>query len=160
MNRLLFNRSCVLSGSLLRRSYSVKPLTLPLQNIATKPSQVVYKSVQYQLAIQFLKQFGHRNASYAPINIDVTNLTKDVIIFKHNNPRYFKLMNIFGIVQFFFWIICAEFQLSNLRDIPVNKESPEFKDLPAYLKVNWGENKFKFGIATASFLFGKCNGCI
>lgn len=31
------------------------------------------------------------------------NLAKDVIVFKYDNPRFFKMMNIFAISQFFFW---------------------------------------------------------
>jgi TMEM70/TMEM186/TMEM223 protein family len=30
-------------------------------------------------------------------------LAKDVIVFKYENPRFFKLMNIFTISQLFFW---------------------------------------------------------
>lgn len=30
-------------------------------------------------------------------------LSKDVIVYKYDNPRFFKLMNIFAISQFIFW---------------------------------------------------------
>lgn len=32
-----------------------------------------------------------------------SNLAKDVIVFKYENPRFFKMMNFFAISQLFFW---------------------------------------------------------
>lgn len=154
MNRLLFNRSGVISTSLFR-NYSVKPLAPPLKNILKDSSKIVYKPILYPFSSNVLKQFSRKNASYAPINIDPSTLTKDVIVFKYNNPTYFKLMNIFGFVQFFFWVICAEFTLSNLKNVPVNEGAPNFKDFPLYLKVNLGENKYKYGLSLVCFLTGK-----
>ncbi|XP_031622193.1 transmembrane protein 223 [Contarinia nasturtii] len=157
MNRLLFNRS-VLNTSLPIRNYSVKslttPLAPPLRNITKDPSQFVYKPIVYQLSTNCLKQFYRKNSSYAPINIDTSNLAKDVIIFKYNNPKYFKLMNFFGFIQFFFFLIASEFILSTLRQTPVNEKDPDFDAKPFYLKVNLGENKYKYGISFASFIFG------
>lgn len=153
MNRILFNRS-VLSSSLAIRNYSVKITTFPLKTLVKEPAKVVYKPIVYQFSTNGLKLFCRNHYSQAPINIDVSNLTKDVIVYKYNNPRYFKIMNIFGIAQFFFWLICAEFTLSNLKNTPINTEAPKFEDLPIYLRVNLGENKYKYGLGTACFLFG------
>ena len=36
-----------------------------------------------------------------------TNVVKDVVLFKYENPRQFKLLNIFAIVQFGFWSYLA-----------------------------------------------------
>lgn len=157
MNRLLFNKN-VLTSNFLVRNYSVKPLTLAqssLRNIAKEPTRMVYKPIVLTFSNNCLKTFCRRNASYAPLNIDTSNLAKDVIVFKHNNPKYFKIMNIFGIAQFFFWLICAEFTLSNLRNTPVNEGAPNFADLPFYLRVNLGENKYKYGLALGCFSFGE-----
>lgn len=157
MNRLLFNRSYALPTSLVR-NYSVKPLApSPLKNLVKDPSKIVYKPILHQFSTNVLKQFYRANASYAPINIDAANLTKDVIVYKYNNPKYFKLMNIFGIAQFFFWVLCSEFMLSNLRYTPVNADDPNIQDLPFYLKINLGENKYKYGLSFGSFLLGKIN---
>ncbi|XP_055311514.1 transmembrane protein 223 [Sitodiplosis mosellana] len=152
MNRLLFNRS-ILNSSFLVRNYTVKPLTPPLRNIVKEPSRLIYKPIVYTFSTNGLKQFCRSNGSYAPLNID-TNLAKDVIVFKYNNPRYFKMMNIFGLAQFFFWLICSEFTLSNLRNTPINEGAPNFADLPLYLRVNLGENKYKYGLAIGCFMFG------
>lgn len=32
-----------------------------------------------------------------------STLAKDIIVYKYENPRFFKLMNIFAISQFLFW---------------------------------------------------------
>lgn len=157
MNRLLFNRSN-LNGSFLVRNYTVKPLMLPLRsNIVKVPDRVVYKPIVYTFSTNALKQIYRSNSSYAhaPINIDTSTLAKDVIVFKYNNPKYFKLMNIFGLAQFFFWLICSEFTLSNLRYTPVNEGAPNFADLPLYLRINLGENKYKYGLAFGCFSFGE-----
>lgn len=157
MNRLLFNRSH-LNGSFLVRNYTVKPLTPQLRsNFVKVPDRVVYKPIVYKFSTNGLKQFYRSYASYAnaPINIDTSTLAKDVIVFKYNNPKYFKMMNIFGIAQFFFWLICSEFTLSNLRYTPINEGAPNFADLPLYLRINLGENKYKYGLAIGCFTFGK-----
>lgn len=158
MNRLLFNRS-VVNGSFLARNYALKPLipspSTSLMNIVKGPSRVIYKPIIYTFSTNCLKNICRSNSSYAPINIDTSNLAKDVIVFKYDNPRYFKMMNIFGIAQFFFWLICSEFTLSNLRYAPVNEDAPNFNDFPLYLRVNLGENKYKYGLAIGCFSFGK-----
>lgn len=157
MNRLLFNRSTLNSSFLSIRNYTVKPLAPllpPLRNIVKNPPRLVYKPIVYTFSTNYLKQFCRSNATNAPLNIDTSNLAKDVIVFKYDNPKYFKMMNIFAVAQFFFWLICSEFTLSNLRNTPVNEGDPNFDDLPFYLKVNLGENKYKYGIALASFSFG------
>lgn len=155
MNRLLFSRS-VLNSNCLVRNYSVKSVIPPLATIVKAPPKIVYKPIVYQISTNGLKLFSRHNSSYAPINIDVSNLTKDVIVFKYENPKHFKLMNIFGIAQFFFWLICSEFTLSNLRNTPIDTDDPNLEAQPFYFRVNLGENKYKYGLAIACFTFGMC----
>lgn len=38
-----------------------------------------------------------------PIQGPGQSLAKDIIVFKYDNPRFFKMMNFFAISQFFFW---------------------------------------------------------
>lgn len=156
MNRLIFNRS-VLNTNILLRNYTVKSTSLapPLRNIVKEPTHFVYKSVFCQLSADCFKQFYRKNSTYAPININTKNLTKDVIVFKYENPKYFKMMNFFGIIQFFFFLIASEFTLSTLRPTPIDENDPEFENKPFYFRVNLGENKYKYGISFASFMFGK-----
>lgn len=163
MNRILSNKYYSMSASLFR-NYSIKSIAAPsFRNciVAKAPAQptqaIVCKPILYQLLTSnaFRQLQCKSYASYAPINIDARNLTKDVIVYKYNNAKFFKLMNIFAIVQFFFWLICSEFTLSTLRDTPIDETDPDISSKSIIYRVNLGENKYKFGIATATFFLGK-----
>lgn len=161
MNRILSNKNYVTSATLLR-NYSIKSIATPsfrsftVAKTPCSPKYVVCKPILYQLlSSDLFRQFQRKYSSYAPINIDARSLTKDVIVYKYENARFYKLMNIFAIVQFFFWLICSEFTLSTLRDTPIDETDPNFGTKPIYYRVNLGENKYKYGIATASFCLGK-----
>lgn len=80
-----------------------------------------------------------------------TNVVKDVILFCYENPRQFKLLNIFAIVQFAFWSYLSVTVHSTLVDIPV-KGDPE--KLPWWRKVNLGEKKYRYGITYMCFGIG------
>lgn len=156
MNRILLSK--YYSTSLFRNN-SIKSIAAPsFRNfiVAKTPSQpintIVCKPIIYQLLSSDLQRKCF--ASYAPINIDARNLTKDVIVYKYNSPQFFKLMNIFAIVQFFFWLICSEFTLSTLRDTPIDDTDPNIGTKSLIYRVNLGENKYKYGIATATFVLG------
>lgn len=85
-----------------------------------------------------------------------TNVTKDVVLYIHNNPRFHKYLNLFAITQFGFWIYLAEFSLSTLRDIPVQKTAePDTNNLPWYRNINLGENKYRRGITTLCIAVGE-----
>lgn len=141
--------------NLILRNYSAKPAISNFNLIAKEPIRFVYKPLACQLTNNCLKQFVRKYSSNAPINSTVQNLTKDVIIFKYDNPRFFKLMNIFGVVQFFFWVIFAESIMTTIKFVPVDRDSPNFKDLPLYMKINFGENKYKWGMTIFSFVVGE-----
>lgn len=153
MSKLLLNRNFLSIGSLIRK-FSLKPIPPPLKCTVKGPPMIVYKPIIYQFSGKILKQINRSNSSYASINIDATKLTKDVIVFKYDNPKHFKIMNIFGIAQFFFWLMCSEFTLSQMRYTPINTGDPNFADLPFYLKINLGENKYKYALAIGSFAVG------
>lgn len=155
MNRLLYNRGSTVTNLILR-NYSAKSTILNFNFVAKEPVRFVYKPLAYQLTNNCLKQFVRKYSSITPINTtNIQNLSKDVIIFKYDNPRFFKLMNIFGLVQFFFWLIFAENVMSNMKFIPVDRESSNYKDLPLYMKINFGENKYKWGLAVFSLVVGE-----
>lgn len=84
-----------------------------------------------------------------------TNVTKDVILFKYENPRFFKLMNIFGISQFCFWNYLAHFSYTTLRDAPVDQSIAEDKNSAWFEKINLGDNKFRNSISVFCFLIGR-----
>lgn len=84
-----------------------------------------------------------------------TNLTKDVMLFKYENPRFFKLMNIFGISQFCFWNYLSHFSYTTLRDAPVDQSSKQDEHKAWFEKINLGDNKFRNSITVFCFLIGR-----
>nr|CAG4642216.1 EOG090X0JX7 [Eurycercus lamellatus] len=83
-----------------------------------------------------------------------TNVSKDVVLYVFENSKFHKYLNIFAITQFGFWLYLAEFSMSTLKDVPINKEQSENKELPWYRKINMGENKFRTGITTLCLMVG------
>ncbi|XP_058464278.1 transmembrane protein 223 [Malaya genurostris] len=81
-----------------------------------------------------------------------TNIAKDVILFKYENPRFFRVLNFFAISQFLFWGYLTHFAYTTLRDAPVPQKDSD--QLAWYEKINLGENKFRNGIAIMCFLIG------
>lgn len=83
-----------------------------------------------------------------------TKVTKDVILFKYENPKYFMYMNIFAVVQYMFWTYLGVFALKNLRDAPVDPSSVD-EETPWFRKINLGENKYKNTLGAVALLVGK-----
>ncbi|XP_056631789.1 transmembrane protein 223 [Diorhabda sublineata] len=76
--------------------------------------------------------------------IDVnTNVVKDVILYKFDNSRYFKLMNLFAFAQFGFWSYLSLTAYTTLRDAPVDQTTGDHW----WEKINLGENKYRNGIS-------------
>lgn len=84
-----------------------------------------------------------------PLDVN-TNVGKDVILFKYDNPRFFKVINIFAACQFLFWSYLSVFSYTTLKDAPVDPN----KDTSWWRKINLGENKYRNGIAILSFIIG------
>ncbi|EAA09462.5 AGAP005148-PB [Anopheles gambiae str. PEST] len=74
------------------------------------------------------------------------------MLFKYENPRFFKVLNIFAVSQFLFWGYLCHFSYTTLKDAPVQEDGKE--DLPWYKRVNLGENKYRNGIAIMCFFIG------
>lgn len=83
-----------------------------------------------------------------------TNVTKDVILFKYENPKFYMYMNIFAVVQYMFWTYLGLFALQNLRDAPVD-ESKITEDTPWFRKINLGQNKYRNTLGAVAILIGK-----
>jgi hypothetical protein len=88
-----------------------------------------------------------------------TNVTKDVVLYAHHNPKFHKLLNIFALTQLGFWLYLAEFSLSTLKDVPVSKQKSESSNsnLPWFRSINLGENKYRRGITTVCVALGRKN---
>lgn len=85
-----------------------------------------------------------------------TNVAKDVILYKYENPKYYMYMNIFAVVQYMFWTYLGLFALQNLRDAPVDR-SKITDETPWYRKINLGENKYRNTLGAVSIIIGKYN---
>uniref|UniRef100_A0A182J6C0 Uncharacterized protein n=1 Tax=Anopheles atroparvus TaxID=41427 RepID=A0A182J6C0_ANOAO len=81
-----------------------------------------------------------------------TKVPKDVMLFKYENPRFFKVLNIFAVSQFLFWGYLCHFSYTTLKDAPVEESGKE--DLPWYKRINLGENKYRNSIAIMCFCIG------
>ncbi|KAF5272740.1 hypothetical protein FQA39_LY07767, partial [Lamprigera yunnana] len=79
-----------------------------------------------------------------------TNVIKDVILYKYENPKFFKTLNIFAFCQFGFWSYLSFFALTTLKDIPAS----ESQDAEWWKKINLGESKFKNSLSIISFVLG------
>lgn len=98
------------------------------------------------------KQLPVRNYCEGAYKVN-TNVIKDVILFKYDNARFFKMLSIFSVCQFGFWAYLSHFAFNHLRDAPVTMEKKS--ELPWWRKFNLGENKYRNTIAIGSFLIGK-----
>lgn len=151
----------VVMNLLVLNSSRAAASTLFFQNVVQKsPSPLsLFKNhrLAYQPAQFAFNVCAKRSYSYpAAININVSHLTKDVIVYKYNNPRYFKLLNIFALVQFVFWTGMAETSFSTLRDTPVDESAEGFKEQPLYKRNNFGSDRFKYGMASVLLFLGEC----
>lgn len=101
---------------------NIKSLTRqPLQKLST----ICFGNAPKPLhcTINHLKPSIRQFATPAPINLNLSALAKDVIVFKYNNPRYFKLLNVFALIQFVFWLGLAEFNLFSFNKNPDHGKS-------------------------------------
>lgn len=92
-----------------------------------------------------------RSFSEKPLDVN-TNVAKDVILFKYDNPRFFKIVNIFAVCQFMFWSYLSVFSFTTLKDAPVDHD--QSKETAWWRKINLGENKYRNTLAIMSFIIG------
>lgn len=114
--------------------------------IATKPA-ILYKPIEASCRL-----FSQRlRTTRAPLNIDGAQITKDVIIYKYENPKYFKFMNVFALAQFAMFSTYSQFSALSLRSTP----APETNESqPWYMKFNMGDASFKYGLSIVCFVLG------
>lgn len=80
------------------------------------------------------------------VSTSSTDLVKDVLIYKYENPKYFKYLNIFACSQFVFWSYMAHFSYSELRDVPVDQATLDDAATSWWRKLNLGEEKYRKGM--------------
>lgn len=149
MNLLVLNGSRAAASTLLFQKLAQKS---PSPSLLFKVERLAYKPIQFAFNASSARK---SYSTVAPINMNASNLTKDVIVYKYNNPRYFKLLNIFALVQFVFWTGMVELQLSTLRDTPVDETAEGFNEQPFYKKKNLGSDRYKYGVSAVLALVGE-----
>lgn len=95
--------------------------------------------------------FTSRSMRAEKFEVD-TKVAKDVILFKFENRRFFKMLNLFAISQFLFWTYLT-YCAASLRNIPIKEDSA---NRPWWQSINLGEKKYKYGLMVLSFVIGKC----
>lgn len=120
----------------------------------------VYKPINYKVSTQLFHT--SKILKYCSKSVPTSNVTsplegsaklvKDVIVYKYENPRFFKYLNIFAISQFLCWNYLAHFSYTSLIDAPVEKTS---EDVSWWRKINLGENKYRNTLTIMCFIIGK-----
>lgn len=69
------------------------------------------------------------------------------------------LLNIYYVASFIFYLsgYIGHWTFTSLRDVEVPEEVKQDKDLPWWRKINLGEDKYRRGIGSFCFFFGKPN---
>lgn len=101
-----------------------------------------------------IKNTSNRSLSTKTLHDVNTNVIKDVILFKYENPKFYMYMNVFAIVQYVFWTYLGIFTFSTLKDAPVDKTKVT-EDTPWFRKINMGENKYRNTLGTLAVVIGK-----
>lgn len=135
----MLNTSRLAASKVLCQGFAQKA---PAPSIVFKSMPLSYKPIQFTCTLYAKRCYS----TVAPININVTNLTKDVIVYKYNNSRHFRYLSIFSIAQFVFLTAMAEFTVNNLRNTPVDEKSEDFSERPFYEKQNLGADRFRYGL--------------
>lgn len=80
-----------------------------------------------------------------------TNVIKDVILYKSDGDRFFKVLNFFGVSQFVFWTYLSMTAYQTLKDIPVNEATANVW----WRRINFGDSKWKNSLTIISFVIGR-----
>lgn len=80
-----------------------------------------------------------------------TTSQKDVVLYKYENTRFFRYLNLFGTSQFVFWMYLSNFA-TTLRDVPAQTTD----DKRWYERLSFlGDNKYRNGMAVLFFFIGR-----
>lgn len=87
--------------------------------------------------------------NYTTLDVN-TKVIKDVILYKYENPRFYRMLNLFAISQFGFWSYLSYTAFTSLKDAPIPKD----KDIPWWRNINLGDNKYKNTLSFVAFGIG------
>ena len=82
-----------------------------------------------------------------------TKVAKDVVLFNYADGKFHKMLNLFAVTQFAFWLYLAQFSFTTLRDVPVKRTENE--DVPWYRNINLGDNKYRNGLSLMCICVGQ-----
>lgn len=101
-----------------------------------------------------IKSESFSSATTRTIHDVNTNVLKDVILYKYENPKFYTYMNIFAVVQYMFWMYLGVFAFSSLKDAPVDRSKVD-ESTPWFRRINLGENKYRNTLGILAFVVGK-----
>lgn len=126
---------------------------LAYTSAAVRNLAVLRVSIQYKNCVNHIKPVSFSTVTTKTIHDVNTNVIKDVILFKYENPKFFRYMNIFAVVQYAFWSYLGAFAFTSLRDAPIDKSKIK-EDTPFYQRINLGENKYKNTLSIIALVVG------
>ncbi|KAL3873100.1 hypothetical protein ACJMK2_036258 [Sinanodonta woodiana] len=109
---------------------------------------------------RFIRVNRSQNASnYASSNKEkyithfqiTNNVPNNVLLYSCNKSKAMILISFFGLTQFFFWSVMAEFAYTKFKDIPAQEND---NSVAWWRKINFGANKFRYSFLFVSVLFG------
>lgn len=80
------------------------------------------------------------------------SVPKDTVLYKYDNSKFIKLINLFALSQFFFWGYLSHFAFTMMKDMPVSEEDKNNPKISWWRKINFGQ--FKTGITIGCFFIG------
>nr|CAG4652340.1 EOG090X0JX7 [Triops cancriformis] len=107
-------------------------------------------------AVNATRQFS---SSSPPWKVD-TSVAKDVLLYRYDNPRFFRMLGFFGLSQFIFWVYLTDFAATYVKGSEnkvVTEDSSSDSNQPTILSRLAGLNIYKFGL---TLLFSSIAGSI
>ena len=98
------------------------------------------------------KQFAAGRSRLA-FEVD-SNVAQDVIVYTYKNDRLYRLLTIFGIVQFFFWLNLAGFCYSDLPKVSARQQSQGVGDDNIWMRIITAMEQYKYRIAVVCLALG------
>ncbi|CAL4186961.1 unnamed protein product, partial [Meganyctiphanes norvegica] len=131
------NAICI--SRLPARTYSSIRLT---SQIYSSIKQNIFKTpvLHIQPVRQCTQVFKHR--IIRPAEESLLNVTKDTLLYKNENSKYLKIMNIFAFSQFFFWSYLSSVAFTEIKSVEVSEEMKKNKDLPWWRKMDMGQYRY------------------
>nr|CAG4644478.1 EOG090X0JX7 [Lepidurus arcticus] len=109
----------------------------------------LYSSFPSQLSSAKVRLFG--TTTSLPWKAD-TGIAKDVLLFRYENLRFFRMLGFFGVSQFIFWVYLTDFALTYIQDKPEDKADPQSSTPDPNPTLSWtrlgGVNIYTAGLAT------------